>query len=110
MSPAQFNQLDELTSEKYAMLWNNAIYGMYSSNGDFTKWRQSDSSWANIKIGSTDKTLGQIGCLITSVSILIKKSNVDVDNIYPSNTGTFTIALNNNYGFVYFKKIKSENI
>lgn len=98
-SPVQFKELDELTSEEYDMLWNNAIYGMYYSDGDFTKWRQADSSWGNIKIGSTDKTLGDIGCLITSVAILIEKSNVDTNNIYPFNPGSFTIVLNNNYGF-----------
>ncbi len=95
----QLKQYNELTSEKYLSLWNYAIYGMYGTSGEFTTWKQKDLKWANIKIGTTDKTLGRIGCLVTSISMLIKKSNVPTKDIYPFNPATFVIALNNNYGF-----------
>ena len=95
----QKNQYNELKSDKYLSLWNSAIYGVYSSTGEFTTWKQKDPKWASVKIGNTDKTLGRIGCLVTSVSMLIKKSNVPTKDIYPFNPATFVIALNNNYGF-----------
>lgn len=95
----QKNQYNELSSEKYLSLWSSAIYGVYGSNGNITDWKQKGKEWSNIKIGSTSATIGDIGCLVTSVAILIEKSGVPTGNIYPFNPGTFVIALNDNYGF-----------
>ena len=55
-------------------------------------------SWSNIKIGNTNSTLGQIGCLVTSISILIEKSGCN-STINPFNPGTFLEALNANNAF-----------
>ena len=95
----QLKQYDELSSPKYLSLWNNAIYGFYGSNGEFVNWKQKGESWSDIRIGTTSKTIGDIGCLVTTVSILIKKSGVSTNDVTPFNPGTFVIALNNNYGF-----------
>ena len=95
----QLKQYDELTSEEYDSLWYAVIYGNYKDNGEIDDWKQAGREWSNIKIGTTNKTIGGIGCLTTSIAILIKKSNVPTKNIYPFNPGTFVIALNNNYGF-----------
>ena len=95
----QLKQLDELTSDKYLSLWSSVIYGIYGSSGEISDWKQKGKEWSDIKVGTTNSTLGEIGCLITSVAILIEKSNVDTNNISPFNPGTFLIALNNNYGF-----------
>ena len=93
----QNKQLAELSSEKYSSLWNGVIYGSQDS-GEYVNWRQGGSSWSNIKIGNTNSTIGNIGCLVTSIAILIEKSGANV-TINPFNPGTFVEALNNNNGF-----------
>lgn len=94
---AQNRQLAELSSNKYANLWSGVIYGVNNS-GEYVNWRQTDPSWSNIKIGNTNSTIGKIGCLVTSIAILIEKSGVNT-TISPFNPGTFVEALNNNNGF-----------
>lgn len=94
---AQLKQYNELSDSKYASLWNGAIYGTLDG-GDYITWRQKDPKWSNIKIGNSSGTLGSIGCLVTSISILIEKSGVEND-IKPFNPGTFVEALNANNGF-----------
>lgn len=95
----QQKHLKELLSDKYAMLWTSAIYGSYGSSGEYTGWKQRGKEWSNIRIGNSDRTIGQVGCLVTSIAILIKKSGVPTPNIAPFNPGTFVIALNNVYAF-----------
>lgn len=97
-SPAQNKQLAELTDNKYASLWNGVIYGVTDS-GEYVNWRQAGQSWSNIKIGNTNSTIGNIGCLVTSIAILIEKSGVPTPNIEPFNPGTFVEVLNKNGGF-----------
>lgn len=97
-TPAQNKQLAELTDNKYASLWNGVIYGS-SDSGEYVNWRQAGQSWSNIKIGNTNSTIGNIGCLVTSIAILIEKSGVSTPNIEPFNPGTFVEALNKNGGF-----------
>lgn len=96
-SSVQNKQLVELTDNKYASLWNGVIYGAADS-GEYVNWRQAGQSWSNIKIGNTNSTLGQIGCLVTSISILIEKSGCNT-TISPFNPGTFLEALNKNNAF-----------
>ncbi len=91
-------QLAELTDNKYASLWNGVIYGATDS-GKYVNWRQAGQSWSNIKIGNTNSTIGNIGCLVTSIAILIEKSGVPTPNIEPFNPGTFVETLNKNGGF-----------
>lgn len=97
-TPAQNKQLAELTDNRYASLWNGVIYGS-SDSGEYVNWRQAGQSWSNIKIGNTNSTIGNIGCLVTSIAILIEKSGVPTPNIEPFNPGTFVEALNKNGGF-----------
>lgn len=97
-SPAQNKQLAELTDNKYASLWNGVIYGA-TDLGEYVNWRQAGQSWSNIKIGNTNSTIGNIGCLVTSIAILIEKSGVPTPNIEPFNPGTFVEVLNKNGGF-----------
>lgn len=94
---AQNNQLAELSSDKYSSLWAGVIYGSNGS-GEYVNWRQGDPSWANVRIGNTSSTVGRIGCLVTSIAILIEKSGVNT-TISPFNPGTFVEALNKNGGF-----------
>lgn len=93
----QINQITELSSDEYAILWNGVIYGM-ADNGDYINWRQGDDRWSNIRIGKTSSTIGEIGCLVTAIAILIEKSGVNY-TINPFNPGTFVNELNNNGGF-----------
>ena len=93
----QNKQLAELSSDKYTSLWAGVIYGSNGS-GEYVNWRQTDPSWANIRMGNSSGTIGRIGCLVTSISILIEKSGVNT-TISPFNPGTFVESLNKNGGF-----------
>lgn len=98
-SESQLAQFTELTSERYQNLWSSVIYGIAGTSGEITEWKQKGMTWSDIKIGTTDATIGDIGCLVTSIAIQIKKSGVTTNDIYPFNPGTFVIALNNAYAF-----------
>lgn len=92
----QLEQYNELLSDEYSSLWNGIIYSIDS--GEYTTWRQSGASWSNIKIGNTISTIGQIGCLVTSIAVLIEKSEVE-NKLVPFNPGVFVEELNKNNGF-----------
>lgn len=92
----QLEQYNELLSDEYSSLWNGIIYGIDS--GEYTTWRQSGASWSNIKIGNTTSTIDQIGCLVTSIAVLIEKSEVE-NKLVPFNPGVFVEELNKNNGF-----------
>lgn len=94
---AQMKQYNELLSDDYAMLWNGIVYGIDS--GEYVSWRQKGATWSNIRIGNTSSTIGNIGCLVTSIAILIEKSGTAPATITPFNPGTFVEALNKNGGF-----------
>lgn len=96
LNAMQLDQIKELSDEQYASLWSGVIYG--SEDGEYTKWRQRGAAWSNIKIGNTNSTIGDIGCLVTSISILIEKSGVSTPMV-PFNPGTFVEALNKKGGF-----------
>lgn len=88
----KYKRLDEKNDE----LWNNLIYGFES--GDYIYWRQHNAPWSNIRIGNTTKTIDNIGCLVTSIAILIEKSGV-YNPIQPFNPGRFVEELNKHNGF-----------
>lgn len=93
----QIKQYNELSSNEYASLWNSIVYGIDS--GEYINWRQKNAPWSTIRIGNTSSTINDIGCLVTSIAILIQKSGVDTNNIIPFNPGTFVEELNKNGGF-----------
>ena len=108
---SQIKILNELSNPKYDNLWNNNQISASNVTGDFINWRQMDPKWANIRVGSSSKTLGRIGCLITSISILIEKSGCN-KTINPFNPGTFLQSLNRSRAFdgsgnLSFHKISS---
>lgn len=70
-----------------------------TSTGSFSNWKQGDPAWSGIHLGSSSRTIGSSGCLVTSISMLIKKSGVET-KVNPFNPGTFVQALNQNGGFV----------
>lgn len=70
------------------------------STGEYSKWRQYDGQWANVPMGNSGSNIRQIGCLVTSVAMLIAKSGVAVDpSIKSFNPGTFVQFLNSHGGF-----------
>lgn len=69
------------------------------STGPYAGWKQGDPAWASITIGNTSSTIGGVGCLVTSVSMLIAKSGVDVNVDGDFNPGTFVQKLNQVGGF-----------
>ena len=92
----QKSQINELLDNQYDDLWISLLYG--SGTGEYVLWRQKGSPWSNIQIGTSGKSVGDIGCLATSIAMLIEKSNV-FNPINPFNPGTFVEELNKNGGF-----------
>ena len=69
------------------------------SSGPYANWKQYEGEWTNVQIGSSGKTIKNIGCLVTSVSMQIARSGVQT-NIQDFNPGTFVQFLNSHGGFV----------
>ena len=92
----QRKQVNDLLNSKYDDLWMHLLYG--TAGGDYVFWRQKNAPWSSIKIGNTNASIGDIGCLATSIAILIQKSGVN-DTIIPFNPGTFVEAMNKVGGF-----------
>ena len=65
--------------------------------GGWSNWKQANSPWSSLKIGS--KTIGQVGCLMTSVAIQIARSGVYTTLGANFDPGTFMQAHKNNGGF-----------
>ena len=68
------------------------------SSGDYAGWKQCGAPWSNIGMGTSGRNICNIGCLVTSVSILIAKSGVQT-NVADFNPGTFVEFLNSHNGF-----------
>ena len=68
------------------------------STGDYANWKQCGASWSGVPMSNSGSTICGIGCLVTSVSMLIAKSGVPT-NIGDFNPGTFVQYLNSNGGF-----------
>ncbi len=79
-----------------------------SSAGSYVGWKQTDSRWKNVVLGGgtdSSRSIGNIGCLATSISMLIAKSGA-IDSLPAANTlkgnfnpGTFVEAMNKAGGF-----------
>lgn len=61
-------------------------------------WKQYDSNWSSIKLGSKGETIKGVGCLATSVAIQIKLSGTQI-NSENFNPGTWVQYLNGHGGF-----------
>ncbi len=79
-----------------------------SSAGSYVGWKQTDSRWKDVVLGGgtdSSRSIGNIGCLATSISMLIAKSGA-IDSLPTGNTlkgnfnpGTFVEAMNRAGGF-----------
>lgn len=92
----QKKQVKELLDKEYDELWTSLIYG--PGAGEYVYWRQKGASWSNIKIGTSGKSIGDIGCLATSIAILIRRSGANT-TIIPFDPGVFVEEMNKNGGF-----------
>lgn len=70
-----------------------------ASSGPYASWKQYEGPWTNVYLGNSGKTIKQIGCLATSVSMLIAKSGVPTV-LTDFNPGTFVEYLSQHGGFV----------
>ena len=69
------------------------------ATGDWANWKQYEGSWIGIQMGTSGKTIRQIGCLVTSISIQIARSGVKTNISGEFNPGSFVEYLNNHGGF-----------
>ena len=83
---------------KKASCTSGSTANCISGTGDYINWKQAGASWSGVKMGNSGRTIGQIGCLVTSISMLIAKSGVQT-TIANFNPGTFVQFLNKNGGF-----------
>ncbi len=68
------------------------------STGAYANWKQYEGPWVNVVLGNSGRTIREIGCLATSIAILIAKSGVPT-NVSNFNPGTFVEYLNPRGGF-----------
>lgn len=71
---------------------------------NYANWKQTNPTWSNVILGggtNTNNSVGNIGCLVTSLAILAEKSNALTFEPLPTlvtasnfNPGTFAQALN----------------
>lgn len=78
---------------------------------EFANWKQYIGPWKTTPMGNSGKTVSDIGCLATSISMLVAKSKVPTTNIQGQfNPGTFVSALNQRNAFdangsLYWNKV-----
>jgi len=68
------------------------------TGGDYSNWKQNSTGWGDEKVGNSGATMSDIGCLITSVAIQIKRSGTAL-TIADFNPGSFVQTLNSNNAF-----------
>ena len=83
---------------KVAQISHSDCSNNCAASGDFTQWMQFGEPWSNIYLGSSSGTIGDIGCLVTSISMQIARSGVPV-TVNPLNPGTVVQKLNQHGGF-----------
>ena len=70
-----------------------------TTTGEYASWKQYEGDWVDVPMGDSGKTIKQIGCLATSISIQIARSGVDTKVEGTFNPGTFVQYLNKHGGF-----------
>lgn len=75
-----------------------ASCGNCTSNGEYASWKQYEGEWIGVTLGSSGKTIKQIGCLATSIAIQIARSGV-ATNVSNFNPGTFVEYMSNQGAF-----------
>lgn len=95
-----------MTSDEIILKHYNAAENGYTLNATCVKtssvegaegWKQCDPRWGNMYVGS--KTICSIGCALTSISIQLARSGVQLNVIGEFNPGTFMQTHKSNGGF-----------
>lgn len=95
-----------MTSDEIILKHYNAAENGYTLNATCVKtssvegaegWKQCDPRWGNMYVGS--KTICSIGCALTSVSIQLARSGVQLNVSGEFNPGTFMQTHKSNGGF-----------
>lgn len=96
-----------MTSDEIILKHYNAAEKGYTLNATCVKtssvegaegWKQCDPRWGNMYVGS--KTICRIGCALTSVSIQLARSGVQLNVSGEFNPGTFMQTHKSNGGFI----------
>lgn len=96
-----------MTSDEIILKHYNAAENGYTLNATCVKtssvegaegWKQCDPRWGNMYVGS--KTICRIGCALTSVSIQLARSGVQLNVSGEFNPGTFMQTHKSNGGFI----------
>lgn len=75
-----------------------------AATGEYKSWKQGDSRWGSIHLGSSGDTLSRIGCAVTSVAILMVHSGSMSDEDF--NPGKLCNYLSANGGFDGYGNIR----
>lgn len=76
-----------------------AACGNCVSGGSYASWRQDQGEWTRVPVGTSGRTIRDIGCLATSMAIQIARSGVPTNITGEFNPGTFVEYLNEHNGF-----------
>ncbi|MGN1412131.1 MAG: SH3 domain-containing protein [Oscillospiraceae bacterium] len=68
-----------------------------SATDDYTTWRQGDSRWSSMRLGTSGYTMSNSGCAVTSLAKLMVMSGSVTDSSF--NPGTLCSYFNQNGGF-----------
>lgn len=61
-------------AERFRSNGDNCLYAGTAGSGDMVNWKQTDSRWSSLTLGSGGLTVGKAGCTSTSMAYLIAKS------------------------------------
>jgi mannosyl-glycoprotein endo-beta-N-acetylglucosaminidase len=67
-----------------------------SADETYKSWKQGDSRWGSMRLGSSSYTMSNSGCAVTAVAMLMVHSGSVTDSSF--NPGTFCTFLSNNGG------------
>lgn len=90
-----------------AVTMANTSFNMLSADAalsEYKSWKQGDSRWGSIHLGSSGQTLSRIGCAVTSMAILMVHSGSVTDDSF--DPGTLCNYLSANGGFDGYGNIR----
>ncbi len=96
--PLQAATKDEQCEQENPGAFANAEGFNPQTTEDYRTWKQSDSRWGSILMGTSGITIGAEGCLVTSVTKLIIQAGLRDSSTF--NVATFANWLNDNTGYV----------
>lgn len=68
-------------------------------SGSCTIWKQGDSRWGSISLGSSSTNMSKSGCAVTSIAIAMSCSGTTINNVASFNPGTLVNQMNSSNAF-----------